>query len=495
MTWEAPCVVCRVQVRESGGIYCRNFLRKRKQSQACLAVWCGKCFVPYPSDTFPIQKTQDKEEHLETEEQLQHRFRCGRNGDHLMGIPFECDLCHFRNLNGFDPSPRNPKDQYTLLVIRRALLDAFWSRERSTVIGNLSRLILDYRSGMSVLSIARCPLPVLRSNKVVDRVGMGPSLLMLHASRQAGKYTPSLKHDSTRRTLTWHNNAHAAGEKSSSSVILTNQEKSFHIIDAPHSSCWREWLVLGMKRRTDIFRKQDEPLFMTLLLAILDLAEEDWEKSKAEKERKLIKETMCFIILDFMLLLRGEEVPLTDLQCLISYWSSGKDATVPQLEKHIMVTLRGKFKGEDNERWHMLPLPDRSSSKVPTRRWMRRMLYRQLQAGRHRGPFFAKQSGKRASIGDYDSTFRGYLTRLRVLRGALFLQGVDIQDYSGQRSFCRGSVQHALNQDVSQPVIDEANRWRRKEGARGTNAGLPLRQVYTLVRYGLPTRAKYPGSL
>ena len=207
--------------------------------------------------------------------------------------------------------------------------------------------------------------------------------------------------------LTWHNNAHAAGEKSSSSVILTNQEKSYHIIDAPHSSRWRERLVLGMKRRTGIFRKQDEPLSMTLLLAILDLAEEDWKKSKTKKESKLTEETMCFIVLGFMFSLRGEEVPLTDLQGLISYWSAGKNATVPQLEKHIMVTLRGKFKGEDNKRWHMLPLPDRSASKVPTRQWMRRMLYRQVAAGRHRGPFFAKKSGKRASIGDYDPTFQG----------------------------------------------------------------------------------------
>ena len=126
---------------------------------------------------------------------------------------------------------------------------------------------------------------------------------------------------------------------------------------------------------------------------------------------------------------------------------------------------------------------------------MRRMLYRQIKAGRHRGPFFAKKGGKCASIGDYDPTFRGYLTRLRVLRGALFLQGVDIQDYSGRRSYRRGSVQHALNKSAPKTVIDEANRWRRKEAARGTNAGLPLHQVYTSVRYSLPTRARYPGSL
>ena len=65
--------------------------------------------MPHPLDTFPVQKTQDEEEDLETEERLKHRFRCGMNGDHLMGIPFECDLCHFRNLNGFDPTLGTPR--------------------------------------------------------------------------------------------------------------------------------------------------------------------------------------------------------------------------------------------------------------------------------------------------------------------------------------------------------------------------------------------------
>ena len=58
-----------------------------------------------------------------------------------------------------------------------------------------------------------------------------------------------------------------------------------------------------MKRRTGIVRKQDEPLSMTLLLAILDLAEEDWKVSKTKKEKNIIKETMYFMIIRFMMLL------------------------------------------------------------------------------------------------------------------------------------------------------------------------------------------------
>ena len=61
------------------------------------------------------------------------RYRCARNGDHLMGVPFACDLCHFRNLNKRSPDLNDRKDVRTLWAICRASLDALWAREPSTV--------------------------------------------------------------------------------------------------------------------------------------------------------------------------------------------------------------------------------------------------------------------------------------------------------------------------------------------------------------------------
>ena len=62
-----------------------------------------------------------------------NQYRCGRDGDHLMGVPFECDLClcSFRNVsgrdpefgNGRDPEFGNHKDLFTLTTIMRVSLD------------------------------------------------------------------------------------------------------------------------------------------------------------------------------------------------------------------------------------------------------------------------------------------------------------------------------------------------------------------------------------
>ena len=38
---------------------------------------------------------------------------------------FQCDLCHFRNMKGRDPTNGSNKDEISIIAIRRASLDAF----------------------------------------------------------------------------------------------------------------------------------------------------------------------------------------------------------------------------------------------------------------------------------------------------------------------------------------------------------------------------------
>ena len=72
-------------------------------------------------------------------------------------------------------------DMWTLLCIRRACLDAFWSRESSIVLGNLSRFKLEYFSALAVF-IMKYQLSVFDSEQVEDKVGMWGALFMLNTS-------------------------------------------------------------------------------------------------------------------------------------------------------------------------------------------------------------------------------------------------------------------------------------------------------------------------
>ena len=76
-----------------------------------------------------------------------------------------------------------------------------------------------------------------------------------------------------------------------------------------------------------------------------------------------------------------------------------------------------------------------------------------------------------------------------------FHKGVQIEDYSLRRSLRRGLTGHATNQNIPSEIIDEVNRWQKKESARGGAATVPLRQVYTTVLQTLPARLEYSKRL
>ena len=53
---------------------------------------------------------------------------------------FQCELCHFRNIKGRDPTEGSNKDERLLIAVRQASLDAFCSRETGAVRGYLTML-------------------------------------------------------------------------------------------------------------------------------------------------------------------------------------------------------------------------------------------------------------------------------------------------------------------------------------------------------------------
>jgi hypothetical protein len=58
------------------------------------------------------------------DEEEYNAFKQARLGDNFL-CPFQCDLCHFRNIKGYNPGQDLVKDKDLLVAIRRANLDAF----------------------------------------------------------------------------------------------------------------------------------------------------------------------------------------------------------------------------------------------------------------------------------------------------------------------------------------------------------------------------------
>ena len=66
-------------------------------------------------------------------------------------------------------------------------MDAFWSLEISMVLGDFRKLRRDYFDSAEALSIRR-PLPIVGTNKVRDRVGMGCAIQTLISLQRKSKW-------------------------------------------------------------------------------------------------------------------------------------------------------------------------------------------------------------------------------------------------------------------------------------------------------------------
>jgi len=410
-----------------------------------------------------------------------------------MGAPFECDMCQFRNVYDRTPDFGSRTDRYALLVIRRVLLDVMWSRETSTVEGNLSRARLDYDSTQAAFDFPS-PVPILGRDEVGDVCGMRVAMQTLHVSLRKGKYDKTLQIDTVRGTRTWNNNAHRAGEGAfnQGSTLASNYRGVMYVTEGPVHTEWFHRFEEGYKRRMGIIKKQNEALMVHQLLVIAIIAEEDWSSTTDEDTKRDIENVMAFVIIGFMVTLRGEEVPLARIEGIARTWREDYNYRVP----FIMITLRGRFKREKYERFHCLPIADQGKSKVPSRKWIGRLMARRCHVdGDERGWLFLNKKGKRAKISDYDELFKSYVKRAHAKAPREFASGTKLDQYSLRRSLRRGSTTTAGNNQVPKPVVDRINRWRKDNRDGGDPmAGLTMFEVYTEVKNSIDSALRYSLS-
>jgi len=410
-----------------------------------------------------------------------------------MGVPFECDLCSFRNVCGRDPVFGNYRDQFTLTSIRRVQLDVMWARESHTVATNWARAKADYGMAMRQLSVLpERLLPRLGSEEVRDRVGMSEALVTIATSLRYGRNSKHIQYDTMRKTRTWLNNAHDAGQEYSCETVVGLDRAKQYVTTGHTSGKWFGRFMKGSRMRMGMIRRQNEALTSALAMAVCAEAETRWHSPIGDNAREELEDTVVFMLAAFGAGLRGEEVPLISLDGLLTFW----DESRLDEDSHVMLTLKGRFKGEVDERWHLVPISDATRSGLPFRKWMERVLHRRVNLqDRESGWLFQDRRGARLKFGRYDPLYRALVDQARERHPRLLPEAVETEDFSLWRSPRRGAVLETTNQDVSEKVIELINRWRKKEAAKGSEAGLAMRQVYTQVRSTLPTMLKFSKAL
>jgi hypothetical protein len=98
MSWTGACNACGKMRGAGYRLFFSNYLLGQGGYCPCRNVWCGECYREAESNPFPrldsSEEANGSDLDLDTPE-TNWRYCCGQNGDHLMGVPFECDMCSF----------------------------------------------------------------------------------------------------------------------------------------------------------------------------------------------------------------------------------------------------------------------------------------------------------------------------------------------------------------------------------------------------------------
>jgi len=222
--------------------------------------------------------------------------------------------------------------------------------------------------------------------------------------------------------------------------------------------------------------RQDWAIPLPALHGLMDLLEEEWQLAADFQAQEQVASLGAFALIAFCGSFRGSEVFLTDLHGLRKMMKDTKKLG----RDHVMIILLGRFKGEQNARYHLAPLAATTKSGLQVQRWVERLIKVREKVGRRQGPAFCDRAGEVALSYTYDLGFVERLMTVQAVRPDLIPTEVDIgEQIRVSRSFRRGSTSVARTRGVEDRQVELINRWRKVESARGRKPTLPMKEHYS----------------
>ena len=419
-------------------------------------------------------------------------YLSARPGDHLF-CPFECDSCAFFRLKHRHADPRNRTDSLLQVYIRRAILDAFWSRRPGTV------------EGMRRLFFAQADVGVFFEIEMFDRIGPFPhdydsgmrsAIGTLWQSQQPGRHEAKQKYSSVRKVRSLHTNLHNASAKAASSSLVWRSEKGrFITTTAPSDREWHVRFMSGLHARIGDRRKRDAAISIEQMVAIQGFLERELREAIKEQDsvsQRRTAEVACFFLVGYCGSMRGFELPkalLTNLRHTLH----DKDESHGH-RPHAGIFFLGRFKARSNtEKKILVFLSAVTSSGLRPVLWLKRLVQLLENLGIFSGWLFQGPKGEQRSMNSFSEDFYRTLHAIRDEDPSLFESTMDImEDYHLARSLRLGATTRATNAGVSQPDIDWINRWNT-EGEEIIDG--PMRVIYSDRKQMLETFLRFSQAL
>ena len=347
--------------------------------------------------------------------------------------------------------------------------------------------------GQEVLGIDRVSVP-LGPYPVDDVVGMRVACTMLVRSLDLGAQDRTVQFGTVRRFRSAFSNAFGASADTARQAVMAHETRRLFVTGCPTYSPWFDKFVVGLHKRMGDNPKKDKALSLRIVHVLMEQLEADWAMASSLKAKVGHSRFAMVLLLGFVLGLRGEEIMKMDGQFAREKLASGKEN---KEYPHVVVPLRGRFKGETGDRRHLMVMAWTTKSGLECGRWFERHLADLDVVGNSRmGYLFSDGKGRPQKASEYDEDFCDRLERARVAQPSLFDPGIDIREsYHVRRSLRRGSTTEALVRKIPAEVVEMNNRWRKHEMAKGRMASLSMLQHYTDVQLALGMLWEYSWSM
>ena len=424
-------------------------------------------------------------------------FCHARPGDHLI-TPFQCELCHFRNVFKRDPNMESEEDKWALKCIIRANLDAFWARRTSTVQGNTREMARSMRI-LESLRIAS-PTSIHRRGPypIEDVMGMIPAMISLQRSLDKGRNSKTIQWDTMRGVRSTFSNFIHTTVSGSRGAVLSDGRRSTRITESVANSLWFKRFMDGCHERMGDVKIQDAAMSIELLLELERMLELQYQQLKENNGDESLFEIVTLgasLVLGFSSALRGEE--LAHIRLMETMECTKRGITHPKYP-HVLLALEGRFKGLIARQKHKIPLVETTRSGIANKKWLLRLFAAYEKSGARYGPLFrSSPRGERAvSIQQLDLWLHELLIGCQKQHPELLGNDIDsLSTYSFRRSLRRGSTTQARNQKIPKDVVVLNNRWRSQEQARSREAQSDMIDLYTDVVAALATLLQYSEAL
>jgi hypothetical protein len=250
--------------------------------------------------------------------------------------------------------------------------------------------------------------------------------------------------------------------------------------------------------------KQDKALGIDILKALIThwISEIEISEIGTWRRWKLCM-ALTYTTISFVASLRGAEGLKLDLNRLKFYFSNNTDKKVigksNKTPPHVIMPLRGRFKGEQGERCHLLPLAIESKSGIKIKSTLELLLQAREDMPHLTSSWaFVDQHNQKLSFATMNDLFHQGLEDIKEndFQDNLGLRLVDIrEEYSINRSCRRGSATHAQNQNIPESIIRMQNRWSMVEHAKGRRPTFNMIETYSDIEHLIPAVIQYSGQL